>query len=278
MYFRLLVSFCLVWNLGGAASAQQSKNRIDLSDASPLLEGAPSLGAVSRIAFRPTDAVCPEEHGTVEIRLGQMFLSRIKSSTLPVNEPVRLSQNNKSLDDETYQYEIGNEECRIVLLVRLQTRRDGVWQPASLPYLSRPSVSKEERLAFMRGMLDFMKERRESGKSGAQPQPPQQPDGQMLGDVSVVGEGFFFEGQSKAALADCFQAVGTYEVGQEGVFFMFPRGLPGNVNRFAIERNDINSYQGRLYFVQGGCRVQVTTSGSRKFNFEWAPLTIDNPT
>jgi hypothetical protein len=35
--------------------------------------------------------------------------------------------------------------------------------------------------------------------------------------------------------------------------------------------------QGRVYFVRGGCRVQITTSGSWKYNFEWAPLLIENP-
>jgi hypothetical protein len=283
MYFRLLVLFCLILNLVSAASAQQSKSRIDLSDAPPSLEGAPTPDAVSGIVFRAADTACPEEHGTIEIRAGQMFLSRInsrnkaRSSTLLVKEPVHLSDNNRPLDDETYQYEIGNEECRLVLLVRLQTQYDGEWRPVSLPYLSRPSVSREERSAFMRGMLNFMKERRENGKSGAQPQPPQQPGWQMLGDVGVVHEGFFFEALSKATLSNCFQAVGAYELGQEGVFFTFMRGLPGNVNRFAIERNDINGYQGRLYFVQGDCRFQVTASGSRKFNSDWAPLLIDNP-
>jgi hypothetical protein len=98
----------------------------------------------------------------------------------------------------------------------------------------------------------------------------------MLG-ASAIGEAFFFEGPPKATLANCFQAVGSYDVSREDVFFTFLRGLPGNVNRFAIERNDINSYQGRLYFVRGGCRLQVTASGSRKYNSEWAPLMIDNP-
>jgi hypothetical protein len=284
MYSRLVVSFCLGLNFASAALAQQPRNRIDLSvsEGTPLAEGVASPAAISGIAFRPADAVWPEEHGTVEIRSGQMFLSRLNSknqakpSKLPGNDPAGLLHN-KPLDDETYQYEIGNEECRLLLHVRLQTQRDGGWQPAILPYWSRPSVPKEERSALMRGMLDFMKERRESGKSEAQSQPPQPPRVQLLGDVSALGEAFFFEGPSNATFADCFQAVGTYEVSQEGVFFTFLRALPGNLNRFAIERNDINSYQGRLYFVHGGCRFQFTASGSRKYNSEWAPLMIDNP-
>lgn len=282
LHFRSAISFCLALNFASAVSAQQPQNRIDLgvSAAASIPEGSASPAAISGIAFRPAEVVCPEEHGTIEIRSGQMFLFRLNSqnqarpSTLPGNGPARLLHN-RPLDDETYQYEIGNEQCRLVLLVRLQTQHDGKWRPAILPYWSRPSVPQEERSALMRGMLDVIKERRESGKSGSQSPPP--PGWQMLGDASATGEGFFFEAPSKAALADCFWAVGTYDVGQGGVVFTFLRALPGNVNRFAIERNDINSYQGRLYFVDGGCRLQITAGGSRKYNSEWTPLTIENP-
>jgi hypothetical protein len=211
-----------------------------------------------------------------------MFLFRVgsnngaRSSTIPGNGMGRRFHA-KALDDETYQYEIGNEECRLMLHVRLQTQREGKWQAELIPYLSRSSVSKEERSALMRKMLDAGKERRESGKSEPRARPPQPPSVQMLGDVSGTGEAFFFEGLPEAALADCFQAVGSYELSQEGVFFTFLRALPGNVNRFAIERNDVNSYQGRFYFVHGGCRFQVTVSGLKKYNSEWVPLTIDRP-
>jgi hypothetical protein len=284
MNFRLAILFCLVLNLESAASAQQSQNRIDLSadGGAPLPPGAASPPAISGIAFRPADVVCPEEHGAIEIRSGQMYLTRInsenqaRSNKLP-GDGLGGRFHAKPLDDETYQYEIGNEQCRLVLQVRLQTQRDGEWQPVLLPYWSRPSVSKEERSARARQLRNFFNEHRGRGKAESQPRPPPPPGPQMLGDVSGSAEGFFFEGLSEATLADCFQAVGTYEVNQEGVFFTFLRTLPGNVNRFAIERNDINNYQGRLSFVQDGCRVQITTSGSWKYNFEWAPLVLNKP-
>jgi hypothetical protein len=131
MYFRLLASFCLILYLASAASAQQSKNRIDLStnEAIPVPEGSASPIATAGIAFRLTDVACPEEHGTVEIRAGQIFLFRIesqnpaKASTLPGNGIGRFHA--QPLDDETYQFEIGNEGCRLVLHVRLQTQSDG---------------------------------------------------------------------------------------------------------------------------------------------------------
>lgn len=278
MNIRWVVSFCLALNIGSAASAQQTLNRIDLdvSEATALPQESASPAAVAGITFRPVDVACPEEHGTIEIRSGQIYLSRINSrGPLSGNASASLFHN-KPLDDRTYQYEIGNAECSLALQVRLQTQGDGGWQTALLPYWSRPSIPKEERWALFRGVLNFMKERREGGKSEPQSRLPLPPGQQMLG-ASGIGEAFFFEGPSKAVLADCFQAVGSYDISREGVVFTFLRSLPGNVNRFAIERNDINGFQGRLYFVRGGCRLQVTASGSRKYNSEWAPLMIDNP-
>ena len=284
MSFRWATSLCLALNLASVASAQQPQNRIDLnvSEAMPLPPMVGSPPAVVGIAFRPADVVCPEEHGAIEIRSGQMYLHRtnsqdqVRSSTLPGNG-IADRFHTRPLDDETYQYEIGNEQCRIVLHVRLQTQRNGEWRPALLPYWSRPSVSNEERSAQAQELKKFFEEHRGRGKADPQPRPSLPPSPQMLVDASGMGEAFFFDGPSEATLADCFQAVGAYEVSQEGVFFTFLRALPGNLNRFAVERNDINGHQGRLYFVQGGCRIQITTGGSWKYHTEWAPMTIDRP-
>jgi hypothetical protein len=156
-------------------------------------------------------------------------------------------------------------------------RPDGEWRPVPLPYWSRPGLSDEERSARTRELRNLFEEHRERGKTEPKPRPLMPPSPQLLGDAGGIGEAFFFAVPAEAKFEDCFQAVGIYEIGQDGVFFTFLRGLPGNVNRFAIERNDINGFQGRLYFVRGGCRFQVTASGSRKYNSEWAPLVIDNP-
>jgi hypothetical protein len=73
MYFRLAIS-CLVLNLASAVSAQQPQNRIDLSvsEATSLPQGVASPSAVAGITFRPVEVKCPEEHGTIEIRSGQI--------------------------------------------------------------------------------------------------------------------------------------------------------------------------------------------------------------
>src|SRR5436190_13273 len=143
MYPGWVILFCLALNIGSAASAQQTLNRIDLdvSEETALPQESASPTAISGIAFRPVDVACPEEHGTIEIRSGQMYLSRINSrSEMASSAPPAGRFQNKPSDDETYRYEISNQECSLALQVRLQTRRDGGWQPAVLPYWSRPSI------------------------------------------------------------------------------------------------------------------------------------------
>jgi len=220
MYAGWVIAFSLALSIG-SASAQQTSNRIDLdvSEAAPLPNESASPPAISGIAFRPVDLVCPEEHGTIEIRSGQMYLSRINSrgpagsSTPPGSAAAHFHA--KPLDDRTYQYEIGNAECRVILQIRLQTQRDSGWQPALLPYWSRPSIPKEERSDLARETMKFMKSRREGENSESKSPLPQSPRVQMLG-ASAIGEGFFFEASPKAMLADCFQAVGSYDINGEG--------------------------------------------------------------
>ena len=100
---RWVIAFCLALSTGADASAQQTRNRIDLdvSEAAPLPNQSASPPAISGIAFRPTDVVCPEEHGTIEIRLGQMYLHRRSShNQVRLTGPGPFQAN--PLDDETY--------------------------------------------------------------------------------------------------------------------------------------------------------------------------------
>ena len=112
-----VIALCLALTIGSVASAQQTRNRIDLDvgEETALSQESASPVAISGIAFRPVDAVCPEEHGTIEIRSGQMYLSRINSrGPLPGNGSAGRFHN-KPVDDETYQYQIANEACSLAL-------------------------------------------------------------------------------------------------------------------------------------------------------------------
>ena len=208
---------CLALNIGSTASAQQTLNRIDLDvgEETILSQESASPVAISGIAFRPVDAVCPEEHGTIEIRSGQMYLSRINSrGPLPGNGSAGLFHN-KPVDDETYQYEIGNEECRLALQVRLQTQRDGGWQSAVLPYWSRPSIPEGGAFDLARAMMNFMKQ---SDRNLGRPPLPTASKCRSKRNRRRL----FLRNEPKAVLADCrFCRGSAHDINGDGVFFTF---------------------------------------------------------
>jgi hypothetical protein len=280
MLFRWAFVACLAWFIMQTAEARQL-NRIDLAagDTISIMPGAPTPGAIAGIGFDPADVVCPEEHGTIEIRGRQIFLTHLLSGgsgtgSTQAGKSVASLRHAAPSDDQTYRYQIGDDQCALTLAVRLQLRANEGWTPVGLPYWSRPSVPKEERMALLKGMIEVMQRLRGTTTLEA---PPQLLGPQLLGEVSATGDAMAFEAPSNPNQADCFRAVGTYDISRQGVFFTFLRGLPGGLNSFAIERNDLNSQEARLYFEQDGCRFQMTLSGSRKFGPEWVPLLIENP-
>jgi hypothetical protein len=275
-----LAVVCLALFLSPTAEARQL-SRIDLGtgETESIMPGAATPEAIAGIGFDGADVGCPEEHGTIEIRGRQIFLTRLLPGgpgtwTTQAGKGATNLRHGLPFDDQTYRYQIGDDQCELTLGVRLQVHADEGWMLVGLPYWSRPSVPKEERAALVKGMVEWMERRRENGKILA-PQRFLAP--QLLGDVRAAQDAFAFEESSNSNPADCFRAVGTYEIGRDGAFFTFLRGLPGGLNRFVIERNDVNSYEGRVYFEQGGCRFQITVSGSRKSGPEWVPLLIENP-
>ena len=54
---------------------------------------------------------------------------------------------------------------------------------------------------------------------------------------------------------DCFEAVGTYLIDRSGVTLLFPTGLGGELNRFFIERVDVDAEHSTLYLSRGSCRL-----------------------
>lgn len=275
MKIRFAILVFLASNIASVPLVQAAPvKRIDPGAVIPAPEaGSASPAFISRVTYGPVDVVCPEEHGTIEIKSGQMFLTRVNRTGMRLTLDGNSPSHARPVDDETYQYEIGNAECRLAMRVRLQIRLGDEWRTAPLPYWSRPSVPREEKADLAKAMMEMMKTRR-----GTESPPPLPPPPQMLGDGSSIGEAFFYDRVSEAAPeTGCFQAAGSYEIGPGGVSFIFLGALPGDLNRFAIERDDINRYQGRLLFTNATCRFQITVGGSVKSGVEWVPMTIDNP-
>jgi hypothetical protein len=69
---------------------------------------------------------------------------------------------------------------------------------------------------------------------------------------------FAFEDRPQA----CFEAIGDFRIERTGVMFSFMTGLPGDLNRFAIERADPDPNRARIFFTRGDCRFELTISQS----------------
>jgi len=78
----------------------------------------------------------------------------------------------------------------------------------------------------------------------------------------------------RGELQDCFEAVGTYLIDQGGVTLLFPTDLGGELNRFFIERVDVDAWHSTLYLSRGSCRVGFTVSASTLREGSWVPLPI----
>src|SRR5437016_13879031 len=69
--------------------------------------------------------------------------------------------------------------------------------------------------------------------------------------------------------ATCLEALGDYLIEQQNVAFLFAIGLPGDLNRFTIERTDIDDAHSRLHLVRGDCRFELTIGKSIRRDGEW---------
>jgi hypothetical protein len=82
--------------------------------------------------------------------------------------------------------------------------------------------------------------------------------------------GFGFEG----APSNCFQAVGQFDLSSNGLTLSFPTNLPGNLNRFVIERADVDPYHARLYLVRDECRFELSISKSVLHGGPWVAVPL----
>jgi hypothetical protein len=273
MNYRTVVAAGLLLALSGATAAQKASDRVDLDTIAkePRFAGLPSVRpAAVQIAFAETEAACPERHGNLqmsggELRLHQLFTRsyRPESSFPP--------RNIKPIDDEGYQYEIATKDCRIQLDVRLQIRRDGAWTSLSLPWTTLPSIPPAEKSTALNRLREQAREKAKSGPPASNRVIGSPPVKTMLGEeMGAQSEGFFFENAPKP----CVEAVGTYALDRDGAIFSFMAGLPGDINRFVIERADADAYRGRLYFVQGDCRYEITVGMSVWYHYDWAPVRL----
>ncbi len=127
------------------------------------------------------------------------------------------------IDDETQRYRIETPDCQMDIAVREQVRREGAWVSLLVPRQQRPSLPVEERRELQRQFIENLRTPKE--------------------------QAFPFEDRPQT----CFDAVGDFQIERSGIRFAFLTPLPGDLNRFVIERTDLDANRGRLYFTRGEC-------------------------
>jgi hypothetical protein len=173
-----------------------------------------------------------------------------------------------ALDDETYRHRIATDTCRVDLDIGEQVRRDHVWTSLQLPRMRRPSLSSEERSEAESQYRD----------SHPDPVPLAQfgryKDAGNARKIMGSGMGSLHEAIRFDGAPTCFDAVGDYLIDQRGMAFQFVTNLPGELNRFVLERVDIDDEHSRLYLTQGDCRFVLTIGSSVMIQDQWMPRSI----
>jgi hypothetical protein len=268
MKLRIVMVTGLVLAWASAAVAQQPGGRIDLDRFAEVLTRLVSV----RTAFEDSTAVCPEDHTLLTISNGLLAQPRHNP---PQQVPTRWRAEHKAIDSETYRHQYGTNECRFDLLVRMQVLRDGSWAPLLVPKRSRPSLSAEER---KNAFDEFMEAGRQRSENLSPEERKERSDrfrelgttGWSMGRIGTLSAGFGFEG----APPNCFQAVGQFDLGPKGLTLSFPTNLPGDLNRFVIERADVDPYHARLYLVRDDCRFELSISKSVLHGDQWAAVPL----
>ena len=242
--------------------AQKSSGYMDLDGMSGV---GPRL-AVVRVMMSKTDATCPQQTGM--FRIGSHGGVTDIVAVLRGFRDYRMDPT-AAPDEFTYRRRIATDSCRIDIDISEQQKRNGDWVPLlqgsstrtnasddRTPKIDDPPVmSPAEREAYERA--DRAVEHAGNLRQGV---------------TFTITSGTGFEGMD-----DCFEAVGTYLIDQGGVTLLFPTGLGGEVNRFFIERVDVDADHSTLYLSRGSCRVGFTVSASILRQGDWVPLPIAPP-
>jgi hypothetical protein len=270
---HLIMVSCLFLGWSGQALAQELSERIDLdaASASPF----PRF-IVSRVGFVESDRQCPEDRGTLRISAGTLTQLHL---TMPTDSRSAVSWHatKQPSDDETQLYRVEAPTCRMEVAVRQQVRRDGSWISLLVPRVVRPSVPLQERRELQRQLTNNLltakdrevidpKELTDRWEAGERAlRAPRNPSG-----YSFLSWPFAFEDKPQT----CFEALGDYRIERTGIVFVFLTGLPGDLNRFVIERTNLDANRSRLSFARGDCRWELTVGQSALRDGEWLALPL----
>jgi hypothetical protein len=166
-------------------------------------------------------------------------------------------------DDLSFRRRLATASCRIDIDVSKQQQRNGEWIPLSkqsadppkadhVPKINKPPASPSAESVFDR----YNRARASAGSL-------------RQGVIGILRENLW-----KGEVQDCFEAVGIYLIDQGGVTLLFPTDLGAELNRFFLERVDVDANHSTLYLSHGSCRVGFTVSASTLSNGSWIQLPI----
>jgi hypothetical protein len=163
------------------------------------------------------------------------------------------------------------------IAVRQQVRRDGSWTSLLVPRGQRPSVPLEERREIERQFSENVLEPRERTQAEKESVERMRAAlkvwhtaGSLNLSVGTVSKSYLFDDEPQT----CFEAAGDYQIERTGIIFSFLTGFPGDLNRFVIERTDLDANRSRLYFMRGDCRFELTVSQSVLRDGQWVSLPL----
>lgn len=276
MTFRILFAAILA-TLCKPAFAEDVSGRIDLDVAAPL---APVVSV--GVDFTTTNVVCPEDVGIL----------RISAAGIRQHRPLRLVRPaspgptttifkfaggwTRPIDDETYLLRITLPDCRFDIAIRQQILRDGAWISLLVPERLRPSFSAEERKELQRQFMERAKVLAKSRSPEASARFKVAREAirslgalaQGSGGLASIGAAF------EEAPPTCFEAVADYLIDQHGIAFIFATGLPGGINRFVIERTDIDDDRSQFHFTHGDCRFELTIAKAVRHDGRWLAVPV----
>jgi hypothetical protein len=271
-----------------AALAQEPSGRVDLDAVS---EGQFPYFVAATILFVDTDSQCPERRETLRFSEGILRVVDFLPAGLTVVGPsgekiLGLSPANaarhsgpswqgtsKPADDHTWRLDLAASNCRMDIDIRQQVRRENGWISLRLPLEENEILLREMQRRtreIIEGRPPPLTPREEEAADRMRTSLNARITGGALGDaatgVSTVG----FRDRPQT----CVEALGDYQIDQKGVVFSFFTPLPGDLNRFVMERVDPDPSHGRLYFTRGDCRWELTISRSVLRGDEWVALPL----
>jgi hypothetical protein len=241
------------------AVAQKSSGHMDLED----MSSADTQLAVFRVMLSGTDAICPQQTGIFRIASHGRVMDIL--AVLRGSSPDYQMGETAAPDDFTYRRRVATDSCRIDIDVSEQQLGNGEWMPL---LSSRPQVANSDDLSRTTDIPPVMSPAEREGYD-RNSRASKDAGNLRQGVTATIKSGLWRGGRE-----DCFEAVGTYLIDRGGVTLLFPAGLAGELNRFFIERVDVDADHSTLYLSRGSCRVGFTISASTFREGYWAPLPI----